>query len=558
MSIRLQHKGWSLMSSFIDQNNPTPRIIQSKLGIQRDGTEYKSEHYINGQHVRFFHEWAEKMGGYDLIDIGNQEIVGSMYGVHKSVSNDVYLGRPSYLSYFNITNQGVVGEEIDRTPTAGFTPNPNNLWVFTGFSTDTGLTTDETTSYIVAQVAPNRQDIASQVEGRIFIGDVNDDAALTILKDGSTADLPIQASGGVIRLGTILVAYGNNGVIRWSDTNNPNLWPSINSQTIANTKIVHAIEYFGSLLFWSLGSLIRGTYVPPVLDQGGTILTPSSFDIQVLSNNISILSSNSVAQYNQLVFWVGNGQFYIFNGSVSRLQNYMSNNWFFDSVNEQNLQKCFTWVNTLYDEVWFMYPRDDLANNIQYTECNAAVIYNVGRATWYDTQLQRSAALSLSTYRYPILSSSTLVTTVLDGIIYNTFPIWRHEKGVDQVIYTSYPFTADTPKISSAIDSFFEYSIYDLYSHQPSSDNNRLIQTMRIEPDFNIRGAMQLEVRNRMYAQTRPKVTGPITFDGTTRFIDSAVSQGRQVSLSFRSNVVGGFYAAGKILHGIIAGDIQP
>jgi hypothetical protein len=538
------------MSGFIDQNNPTPRVIQSKLGIQRDGTAYKSEHYINGQHTRFFHEWAEKIGGYEIIDIGNQEIVGSMYGIHKSVSNDVYLGRPSSLSYFNINNQGAVTPEVNRTPSAGFIPDPDNLWVFTGYSTDTGLTTDSTTGFIVAQVAPNRRDVASQAEGPIFIGNDDDNNPLTQIFDGQIPVAPVLASGGVIRLGAILVAYGNNGVIRWSDVDNPNSWPPALSQTIANTKIVHAIEYFGSLLLWSLGSLIRATYVPSSIDPNTMLAIPSTFDIQVISNNISIISPNCVTQYNQLVFWVGNGQFYIFNGSVGRLQNYMSNNYFFDALNQQNSQKCFTWVNTLYDEIWFMYPRNNNDTGFMATECNAAVIYNVGRSTWYDTFLSRSSALSLSTYKYPILSSSQLFTTIIGGVVYNTYPIWQHEKGVDVV---------DFNKNHLPIYSNFEYSIYDLYTHQPSADNNRLVQTMRIEPDFIISGQMELRVNNKMYAaEANPVVTGPILFDATTRFIDSAVSQGRQVSLSFTSNVVGGNYSAGKILHGIIAGDIQP
>ncbi len=154
----------------------------------------------------------------------------------------------------------------------------------------------------------------------------------------------------------------------------------------------------------------------------------------------------------------------------------------------------------------------------------------------------------LPTYEFPLLASSTLFTTVQDGIVYNTYPIWRHEQGVDLV---------DANKNHLPIDSYFEYSIYDLFSRQPSSENNRLIQTMRVEPDFIINGDMEIRINNRMYAHDEQTVVGPIIFNRATRFIDSVISQGRLVSMSFRSNVVGGYYAAGKILHDIIAGDIQ-
>jgi hypothetical protein len=343
-----------------------------------------------------------------------------------------------------------------------------------------------------------------------------------------------------------LVAYGNNGVIYWSTPGDPLNWCDIpnepNFQFIAHTKIVAAIVYYGSILFWSLGSLIQATYNPAVSNGGPT--TPSFWTIKVISNNISILSASCAVQYNQLVFWVGERLFYIFNGATGRLQNYMMANWFFDNINQDTKSLTYAWLNEQFDEVWFGFPYGKESQSF----CNQNAIYNVGRQKWYPTQLDRSAGIILNTYRYPILTSSSPELTVGPyGEAISSYPVWSHENGVDKEINGN----------KSPVQSYFEYSIYDLYTGQPSPQTNTLIQTMRVEPDFIINGEMTLTIKNRMFAQGNPIVTGPVTFTGTTPFIDNVVSQGRQVSLRFESNVVGGYYQAGKILHNFIPGDVN-
>lgn len=536
------------MSRLIDDNNPTPRFILSQLGIQRDGTAYRSRACIDGQWVRFFHEWPEKIGGYEVIDIGNGQIVTSMFAVPKSESNDIYLGRPFKIGYFNLDNQGNASTEIDRTPTTGFTRAANNAWSYTLFVNlqDVDLVPTPT-SYIVVQVSPNRTDVAGQNNGPVFAGLTKSNDPLDQLFDGvgTAPGAPILVSGGVVSVNNIVVAYGNNGYITWTAPGVLDSWSDVGSggprnfQFISHTKLVAAIEYFGSLLFWSLGSLIRATYNPPDLPT-----TKSSWSTQVLSNNISIISGLSVVQYNQLVFWIGNGQFYVFNGSVGRLQNYMSNNWFFDGINQEQKSKVFGWLNEQYDEIWFMYPRGPDA-----IENNSVVIYNVGRQVWYDATISRTCAIILNTFRNPLMASSEIVRSISPEMntIINSYPIWRHEEGVDEIIGDE----------TTAIKSYFEYSVFDLFTDHPSPQTNVLVETMRIEPDFVMQGDMSVTINNRMFAQGPVISTGPITFNGSTQFIDSVTSQGRQVSIRFESNVVGGYYEAGKILHDLIPGDVN-
>jgi len=75
--------------------NYITRPLLSKPGIQRDGTNFASDSYIDGQWCRFYMGRPRKIGGYKLIDIGNKEIIRSLFGVPKPNSIDTYLGRES-------------------------------------------------------------------------------------------------------------------------------------------------------------------------------------------------------------------------------------------------------------------------------------------------------------------------------------------------------------------------------------------------------------------------------------------------------------------------------
>ena len=75
--------------------------INALPGIQRDGTRLDSDKYIDGEWVRFYKGKPRKIGGYKLIDSGNNEIIRNMFVVPKDNSVDVYLGRPSSLSFIN-------------------------------------------------------------------------------------------------------------------------------------------------------------------------------------------------------------------------------------------------------------------------------------------------------------------------------------------------------------------------------------------------------------------------------------------------------------------------
>jgi len=525
--------------------NYITRPLISKPGIQRDGTPFASQSYIDGQWCRFYMGRPRKIGGYQLIDIGNTEIIRSLFGVPQNNSVDVYLGRASSVNYNNFDFNGVGSGEIDRTP-SGYVPDENNIWNFALFTDNNG---DQPGSQIVASVIPNGADVSNTTNGPLYYGNTDTTSPLQPIyyEDGTT---PVMVSGGIVALPTVMVAFGNNGLVQWSNIGDTTKWSTLDNIIVDNTKVIKAFPTRGStaqqLIVWTLSSVLNLTYDA----------TNKTFSSSTIQDNITVMSPNSIIEYNQQFFWVGIDQFYFFNGIVQRLDNSMSTDWFFQNINLNERSKVWGMVIPRYKELWWFYPRntiDPVTQEVIFTatECNACVIYNTELNVWYDSMITRAAGLSPGIFPYPLMSDSQKETVPSGRGVVNNYGLWMHEFGFDQII----------SGIPLAIDSFFETHIITLFENNP--ENNRLIRTRRIEPDLAQIGDMAITVNNRMFPSDTIEnsqliQTGPFTFTPNTQKIDNINSQGRLVSFVFDSNTIGGVYQAGQTLLDYEIGDVQP
>ena len=405
--------------------------------------------------------------------------------------------------------------------------DPLNMWMF-----DYQYDSSTNQNYIMAHVSPNLGCICNSSGGQIFFGEVLGTAPLL------SVNLPPDANctGGIVSLHPYLFYYGTDGIIGWSVPGEPtNLTDTGSGAGLARVwgqKIIKGLPLragSGSApagIFWAYDAVIRATFT------GGSTV----FQFDVVATDTSIISENSVVDYDGVFFWCGVDRFMMFNGVVREVPNSMNLNYFFDGLNKRNRNKVFAFKVPRYGEVWWCYPRGDA------TECTHAVIYNVRENTWYDTELPangRAAGSFNNSFAAPILAGA-----VGSGSDYR---VWVQEQGVDEI---------DGPTINP-IRSYFETA--DLSS--VAQGKNEYLRITRIEPDFVQNGDMTVQVTGRANARAPEVYSSIFTFVDPNNInepyqeIVMLKEQRRELRVRFESNQVYGDYQMGQIIGHVSTGD---
>jgi len=250
--------------------------------------------------------------------------------------------------------------------------------------------------------------VTSQVLAGNVLPDNDNDYYFTGLCDSEGQNptyKPISVDGGVCVLYPFIFVYGSHGFIANNNVSstytNQNFFdwngPLANQVNVASSKIVKGMPMRGgtaspSGLFWATDSLIRVSF--------NSQATQFYWTYDIVSSQISIMSSNAVVEMDGIFFWMGVDRFYLYNGSVQVLPNDKNVNWLFNNINYEYRQKVWATKIPRYNEIWFFYPRGTA------TECTDAIIYNVKDKLWYDAGsaigAQRSCGYTTELFPTPI------------------------------------------------------------------------------------------------------------------------------------------------------------
>lgn len=573
--------------------------IASQPGIKRDGTKFEGDNYVDGRWVRFQRGLPRKMGGYRAINKYLQGLVRSLYVYTQNQLTYVHAGSADLVERFYIDGSNNTSVIVDRTPSA-LTADARNLWQF-----DTNY--DGSALQIIAQVAPNLNCICNDEGGQLFIGDLLGTGALTELTTGG-GELPagVSLTGGVVTLHPYTFIFGNDGYVAWSVPGDPADYTGAGSGSanITSQKIVRGIALRGgpgnapSGLFWSADSLIRVSFV------GSTEI----FQFDTISTQSSILSAQSVIEYDGIFYWVGTDRFLMFNGVVREVENNLNINFFFDNLNNQYRQKVFATKVPRFGEIWFCFPFGTS------TEPNWAVVYNVRENTWYDTPLPeggRSAGSFATVFRKPLMAGIQPQNYIAQSVAVDDggtgytagdvltlsggqfaipveLTVTGETAGVIDTVeitnagnYTVLPVDPTPATGGSGSDAEFSVTFtqpYNFWIHEVGTDAingqslqpilsyfetadislpvqqqiNKALQVLIVEPDFVQSGDMTMQIRGRANARA-PEVNGESkTIVQTPQTPQEQIiyfkEQRRELRFYFESNTLGGDYQMGLVL----------
>ena len=206
----------------------------------------------------------------------------------------------------------------------------------------------------------------------------------------------------------------------------------------SGSEFVQAIETKREILVFTDKSLHSMRFIGP----------PFTFGLTQLASNITIASSASAAATEDLVFWMGIDNFYVYAGQTAQLPCSVKEKVFLD-FNTEQAQKVVAGVNSEYSEVFWFYPSASSNENDRY------VIYNYGQKIWYFGTMVRTAWIDRGIRTFPIGAGESY--------------LFNHETG----------YNDDT----SAMTSFIESSVIDM------ADGDKFHFIRRVIPDISFAGS---------------------------------------------------------------------
>lgn len=508
-------------------------------GVQRDGTVFDSQSCIDSQWCRWRLSRPRKIGGYSQITNTLKGVPRRIHMFYDGFQVFVHVGTTNGIQQFVLDVYGNVLNSADRTP-VGFVPSPSNGWTIDAIF--------DTTSQAVQLVAHYVQDVGYlSIPTAVvpLIGILTDSAALVPFSDPTASSgtwVQPKISGGVVCVQPYVFDFDTAGLVQWSAPNLP-LYLGVTGGTtgagqarISAQKIVQGMPLRGggaqqpAVIFWTISEVITGVFVG-----GGPV-----FAFSTSSPSSSILSSDSVVEYDGLYFWAGVDRFLVFNGTVNEVSNKFNQDWFFDNINQQYAAKSFAFKVPRYGEIWFCAPLFGA------TEPSHAAIFNVRENVWYDTVLPnggRSCGFTAQGIPHPLMGG-------VDPDGSHGYKLWLHESGVDEVVGAE----------RAAIRSWFEGPWLGAPKGQQPSNEGSSIQNF--EADFVQSGDLSVTILGapnvRAPIQTGPTV--PIKLVPTTpqEQFPSFKQSSRLFRVRVESNELGATYIAGKnILHTIPAKDAR-
>ena len=182
---------------------------------------------------------------------------------------------------------------------------------------------------------------------------------------------------------------------------------------------------------------------------------PFTFGIREVASGVSVAGPNCAISANDKVYWMGIGEFYVYDGIVREIPCPIKE-YVFDLTLDRELRDVvFAAHNSAYSEIWWLYPCTVSG------DCTRYAVYNYSQELWYYGTMPRTAWIDRG-------ASTTPIAAGLDGYLY------EHETGFDD--------GSTTPP--SPLAAHIQSSPVDL------GEGDQFMFVTRMIPDLTFRGSV--------------------------------------------------------------------
>jgi hypothetical protein len=309
--------------------------------------------------------------------------------------------------------------------------------------------------------------------------------------------------------------------IRWSDQENYNQWTpnvtnSAGSQRIAGgSEIRCARPAKGTILVWTDTTMQSMSFIGP----------PFIFGFRQLGNDCGAVGLNSAIVIDDVAYWMSDGQFFRYAGSVQEIPCPILNH-VFENINKTQYPQVYAAQNSNFSEVMWYYCSSTS------DQCDRYAIYNYLENSWYFGNMDRTTYQDNGVEFNPLASeyfstSNANTITTINGVTEGRSIIYAQESGVN----------AD----GAALTAYIQSGDGDIADGETFSFINKVI------PDFqNQTGNAVITLSVKDYPNDTATVGETLTVSNTTGYLNTRI-RGRQSNIKIQNNDIDDNWRFGTI-----------
>jgi hypothetical protein len=297
-------------------------------------------------------------------------------------------------NHLQITDGGVF---TDITPT-GLTPGVVDAYIGAGFGTGeygeetygdarTGTTEVMTaTTWSLDTFGAVLMALQSQ-DGKLYYWDpANQTAKATLVPNAPTDALAMFVTAE--RMVVMLGIGGNPREIQWSNQDDYTNWTADETTTSGDLQLHSNGVPMAGIRMPGVNLIFTDTDVHSLAYVG----YPYVYGTQLLSSACGLIAPKAVASTTNFAVWMGNQNFYIYNGIVQPLPSDVAEA-VFNNLNVTQQSKICAGINSTFSEVWWFFPSTNSTENDSYCYWNykdnhwGFGLGALGRTAWSDREV---------------------------------------------------------------------------------------------------------------------------------------------------------------------------